>query len=138
MRAHRLFIEQMKFRLYLDFYAGGTLWDAMGHYDANWKKGPAEGRISENVLPEAYIWYVLHALTEACTLLQKGTLEGGVVDGWKPITHMDLQLANVFLDVSNRQDAETDAGKGKGKAASDADADTTVSTLCQIGKESHC
>jgi hypothetical protein len=32
--------------------------------------------------------------------LQTGTTEDDPIEGWKPITHLDLQLPNVLLDVS--------------------------------------
>jgi hypothetical protein len=46
------------------------------------------------------MWYIIRSLATACLLLQTGTTEDDPIEGWKPITHLDLQLPNVLLDVS--------------------------------------
>jgi hypothetical protein len=134
MRAHRLFMAQRRYRLYLDLYTGGALEEAMGSYNENGENGE-NGKndfpVPNKILPEAYIWYVIKALAEACTVLRKGTTDEAAIEGWKPITHLDLQLVNVLLKVESGADLETDSGKGKGTAAVDAEKNTNV-THCSI------
>lgn len=51
---------------------------------------------------EGFMWYMFRALVKGCMILQKGdisTNEEFKVTDWKPITHLDLQKANVFLDT---------------------------------------
>jgi hypothetical protein len=123
-------MAQRRYRLYMDLYTGGALEEAMGSYNENWENwenGENEVPDPNKILPEAYIWYVIKALAEACTILRKGTTEKAAIEGWKPITHLDLQLVNVLLKVENETDVVTGSGKGEDTAAVDAETNTKVS-----------
>ncbi|KAL6166479.1 hypothetical protein ACJQWK_07831 [Exserohilum turcicum] len=86
-----------RYRLYLDFQAGGDIYHAVYPYIRNWyKKYPSQNQF----IPEGFIWYMLKALATACLVLQKGTVSGGEVEGWRSITHLDLQTTNVLLDTT--------------------------------------
>jgi hypothetical protein len=114
-RAHRLWMTSRRYRLYLDYHAGGDLNGAMKRCADNWKvRRPADESV---FLPEGFVWYVIKALATACLVLQDGTTSDVPVDGWRPITHLDLHLPNVLLDVSagakvgDTDDADTDRAK---------------------------
>jgi hypothetical protein len=121
MRNYRLLMAQRKYRIYLDFCVGGDIWHAMHALDANWAE-QEDVRNPEMILPQGYIWYVIKALASACLVLQNGTTADEPVADWKPITHLDLHLGNVLLDIRPPRDAaENEAAtgaagsKGKGK-----------------------
>lgn len=106
---HRLLMRQRRYRTYLEYYEAGNLYNAMSnHYDD----------ITSQRLPEAFIWYMVKALATACLVLQTGTTADGPVKGWKPITHLDLVLGNVFLGLKKRKrdDESEETGKAKGVA----------------------
>ncbi|KAF2818653.1 kinase-like protein [Ophiobolus disseminans] len=123
MRNSRLFMRRRKYRIYLDFYPGGSLDDAISYHDENW--GRPKARINETrYLPEAYIWYVIKALVEACLVLRKGTTNAQPIEGWKPITHLDLQLPNVLLGWQEEADVQNKSASAKGKERAVAPDDT--------------
>ncbi|EUC43470.1 hypothetical protein COCMIDRAFT_28065 [Bipolaris oryzae ATCC 44560] len=101
-RGHRLWMQSRRYRLYLDFYPGGDLRRAMKNYAQNWTRNEDDFDFNqEEYLSEGFIWYTIRALATACLLLHRGTLSDDALHGWKPITHLDLQLPNVLLDISN-------------------------------------
>lgn len=101
-RGHRLWMRSRRYRLYLDFYPGGDLRRAMKNYAENWTKEEEDSEFNrEEDLSEGFIWYTIKSLATACLLLHRGTLSDNELFGWKPITHLDLQLPNVLLDISN-------------------------------------
>jgi hypothetical protein len=85
-------MAQRRYRLYLDYYNGGELWDPLCRYS----KGETE------IVPEAFIWYVLRVLSSACLILQFGTTADQSLPGWKPITHSDIVLTNIFTRTRKR------------------------------------
>jgi len=112
-RAHRLWMEHRRYRLYLDYHSGGDMNGAMTFHAKNWEDGkPTDEDI---FVPKGFIWYTIKALATACLVLREGTVDGTTVDGWRPITHLDLQLPNVLLDVHT---PPTQEAKGKSKAGS--------------------
>jgi serine/threonine protein kinase len=125
-RGHRLWMKARRYRLYLDYHAGGDINRAMGLCASNWRK---KERANESiVLPEGFVWYTIKALATACLVLHEGTTAEEPVDGWRPITHLDLHLPNVLLDVSNHP-VWGDKGKsaqGSSKSAEPSRADATA------------
>ncbi|KAI4961539.1 hypothetical protein J4E86_000567 [Alternaria arbusti] len=112
-RAHRLWMEHRRYRLYLDYHSGGDMNAAMTFHAKNWEDGKP---IDEDIFaPEGFVWYTIKALATACLVLREGTIDGTTVNGWRPITHLDLQLPNVLLDVHT---PPTQEAKGKSKAGS--------------------
>jgi hypothetical protein len=100
-----------KYRMYLDFYEGGDLRKAMATHSANWEDG---SNYTGNWLPEAFVWYVMKSLATACLVLQNGTTTDERVEGWRPITHLDIQLPNVLLDITdpvNEGEDEDESGQ---------------------------
>jgi hypothetical protein len=87
-----------KYRTYLNFYEGGDLRKAMETHSANWRTG---SNYTDNWLPETFVWYVIKSLATACLVLQNGTMTDERLEGWRPITHLDIQLPNVLLDVAD-------------------------------------
>ncbi|KAH7132274.1 kinase-like domain-containing protein [Dendryphion nanum] len=104
-RGSRLLMKQRIYRLYLSLYDHGDLFHAMRENFGYWRYidqlDPLPARVDENrVLPEKYIWHVFRGLVDACLVLQQGRKDR-VVDGWRPIMHMDMKLNNVFLRATN-------------------------------------
>jgi hypothetical protein len=98
-RGHRLFMRKRRYRLYLDHYQG-DLWHALTTHHTR--------KVMEGQLPEALIWYILRALSSACLILQYSTVAEEPIQGWKPITHLDIFLPNIFLGLDKRKVRETD------------------------------
>ncbi|KAH7092331.1 hypothetical protein FB567DRAFT_614222 [Paraphoma chrysanthemicola] len=91
---YRLMMVQMRYRIYLEHYEAGDLYHAMDDHD---KECTAE------FLPEAFIWYVMNALATSCLVLHKGTVADEPLEGWKPITHLDVTPTNVLLSFKKRK-----------------------------------
>ncbi|KAK7721717.1 hypothetical protein SLS57_005065 [Botryosphaeria dothidea] len=54
-------------------------------------------------VPEAFIWYLLHALSQAALIMERGGI-AGPRDGWnKEVVHLDIRPANIVLHWPNRQ-----------------------------------
>jgi hypothetical protein len=88
-RGDRLFISQRRYRIYLDHYEADLYHSLRKHID----------NPSTHTLPEKVIWHMVKALASACLVLQQGTITGEAPEAWKPITHLDLQLGNIFLEL---------------------------------------
>ncbi|KAF2126727.1 hypothetical protein P153DRAFT_68753 [Dothidotthia symphoricarpi CBS 119687] len=101
-RGHRLLMSKRKYRIYLDFCSGSDLKCAMVGHSNTWAFKFGEG-LGLPFLPEAFIWSVVKALATACLVLQNGTIALEPVRDWKPITHLDIQLANVLLHCKKRR-----------------------------------
>ncbi|KAJ4376030.1 hypothetical protein N0V83_001310 [Neocucurbitaria cava] len=106
-------MTQRKYRLYLEFCAGGDLYHAMDDHDHNWSLDNPDDEDEElSALPSTFIWHVIKSLAISCLVLQHGTTADKPVDGWRPITHLDLQLPNVLLamndDRSDKVNEKTD------------------------------
>ncbi|KAH6882458.1 hypothetical protein BKA58DRAFT_447083 [Alternaria rosae] len=113
LRAHRLWMEERRYRLYIDLHSGGDINRAMTFCVRNWEK---ENPLTRTFfIPEGLVWYTIKALGTACLVLREGTIDDTLVDGWRPITHLDLQLPNVLLDVYTPRIPEV---KEKSKAGS--------------------
>ncbi|KAG9193994.1 hypothetical protein G6011_04029 [Alternaria panax] len=136
LRAHRLFMRLRRYRLYLDYYAGGDLNCAMKQCADNWKDGK-DGANEDMIIPEGFVWYTIKALAEACLLLQNGTTSEIPVDGWRPITHLDLRLPNVLLNLNNPLAYEgmrkTAAGSSNSADADSAEEHPVVPVLADFG-----
>lgn len=109
---HRLWMQSRRYRLYLDFYSGGDMRSAMKNYAENWTKNEDDSEFNEEeYLSEGLIWYTIRPLATACSLLHKGSLSDGELYGWRPITHLDLQLPNVVLGISDSKDRENEGSE---------------------------
>jgi hypothetical protein len=93
-RTWRLFMKQRKYRLYLDRYEGADLGHAVTTTSDTLKHRP---------LPESFIWYVLKVLASSCLVLQGGTTLEEPLENWKPITHLDVRLPNIFLKLKRKK-----------------------------------
>ncbi|KAF3009851.1 hypothetical protein E8E13_010552 [Curvularia kusanoi] len=96
-------MSKRRFRLYADFATGGAMDSAILKYHLGWHTIVDERIPLQGILPEAFIWYVIRALATALIVLQHGTLGDEAVTDWKPIMHLDIQPANILLDVQNRK-----------------------------------
>jgi hypothetical protein len=108
VRSHgyRVFMEQTRYRIYLDYYDASDLSCAMvQHFQ----------RQTDQDLPEEFIWYMAKALTSACIILQRGTMSDEALESWKPITHLDLKMPNILLAFKKRkrEDGEDEELRGK-------------------------
>lgn len=80
---------------------------------------------------------MIRALASACLVLQNGTIAEERIANWKLITHLDLHLGNVLLDIKVLGDtAEKEAStrskglEGKGKQPTTFEDASTVVTFC--------
>jgi hypothetical protein len=108
VRSHgyRVFMEQTRYRIYLDYYDASDLSCAMvQHFQ----------RQTDQDLPEEFIWYMAKALASACIILQRGTMSDEALESWKLITHLDLKMPNILLAFKKRkrEDGEDEELRGK-------------------------
>lgn len=114
-RGYRLMMAQRRFRLYMNYYEGGDLRNAVhrnfqlreqnpeyplyrGYNDHDLVHIGDRGNIPL-ILPEGFIWWVFRSLVDACQMLQFGQaldVDGSKPD-WQPITHLDIRMDNIFL-----------------------------------------
>ena len=127
-RGSRLMMELERHRQYLKYYPAGTLYHVLRKYfkatdygtkspeapipaqNESFKKaaasdddddveiGNADSNELPRAIPEEYIWYVLSCLIDALLVLRRGRVEGHE-PGWKPITHCDIKLENILMDL---------------------------------------
>jgi serine/threonine protein kinase len=95
--SYRVMMHRRRYRIMLRYYPGGDLETALG-----WtQKFTARYQYRTNgPLPESFIWHVLQSLVKAVRALQRGTFDPNyrtVMPHWKPITHLDINLRNIFL-----------------------------------------
>ena len=103
-RGYRLLMSKRRFRLYADFASGGDLYTAVIPYHQRWQTVEGERVDSEEHIPEAFIWYIIKALATAILLLQQGTTQGDeAIADWKPIMHLDMQPANILIDLQAKK-----------------------------------
>ena len=103
-RGYRLLMSERRFRLYADFASGGDLCNAVMPYHQRWNGIDGERVDSEAHIPEAFIWYIMKALATAILFLQQGTIQGDeAVADWKQIMHLDMQPANILLDLQTKK-----------------------------------
>ncbi|KAJ4293141.1 hypothetical protein N0V90_008423 [Kalmusia sp. IMI 367209] len=59
-------------------------------------------------IPESFIWFVFKALVQACLILRDGSTNSKRSrSSWKPITHKDIAVRNIFLgDIEERKDSK--------------------------------
>jgi hypothetical protein len=81
-------MSQRRYRIYLDFYEDNLYHVLTRHTNDGY-----------DYLPEPVIWYMVKVLSSACIVLQHGTS----LEAWKPITHLDMQLPNVFLGLKRKR-----------------------------------
>lgn len=102
-------MHQRRYRIYLRYYAGGDLESALGWGDVN----PDPNRIERpQAAPERFIWHVLQSLVNACRVLQTG-FDEPLAEGeeelfanWKPLTHLDIGLRNIFIVEAGNLEAD--------------------------------
>jgi serine/threonine protein kinase len=105
-RSHRIWMMQRRYRIYLDHYAGGNLSDLVYHH---------KDHLRENPLSEDFLWYMLASLVSACLIFHRGTTGDEPLEGWRPITHLDLKPMNIFLGLRKRKRDEEEEMEYQGK-----------------------
>ncbi|KAF2652767.1 kinase-like protein [Lophiostoma macrostomum CBS 122681] len=98
-RGHRVMMKHRRFRLYLDLHSGGDLSIVADDFFQMWARGSIIALHDRSTIPEPYIWYILNTLVEAVCVLRSGRVSSQR-DGWKPITHCDLKLNNILMDIT--------------------------------------
>ena len=121
---YRLMMRQRRYRLYLEYCEGGTLQDVvLPHFGRRANPQPAypwtltrgnpydpvlmqNGRLPQ-LIPEYFIWILFRSLVNACQVLHFGHVADvpGSIEDWKPITHLDIKLDNIFLQPLDEDDA---------------------------------
>lgn len=112
-RGYRLMMRQRRFRIYMDYYEGGTLRQAVSDsFELRAQRPDIPQRAGHNnivhldaygnrpeILPEGFIWWILGSLVEACQVLQYGQAldTNGSKPDWQPITHLDIRMDNILL-----------------------------------------
>ncbi|KAF1951202.1 hypothetical protein CC80DRAFT_539100 [Byssothecium circinans] len=91
-RGYCVMMTQQRYKIYLGYCAKGSLYTAL-----EGKVKDTKNHVKCNKVPEAFIWYLLEELAEACAVLQQGHVDRPV-EGWRPLVHADLFYSNVFLD----------------------------------------
>ncbi|KNG45433.1 serine threonine protein kinase [Stemphylium lycopersici] len=129
-QGYRLMMRQRRYWLYLDYYEGGDLSQALKHlandemkarYTQPRKKGaaPPEGhdwdkgfrcyRVNgklPQVIPERLIYEIVISLVTACQILHFGQTDNSkAAPGAHQVTHLDIKADNIFIQPSN-QDGE--------------------------------
>jgi hypothetical protein len=68
-------------------------------------KEPEESK-EQQILSEDFLWHVFRCLVDACLILQNGDepADSDPLEGWKPITHVDINLSNTFLEPGATED----------------------------------
>ncbi|KAF9692809.1 hypothetical protein EKO04_009105 [Ascochyta lentis] len=116
---YRLMMRRRRYRLYLEYYAGGDFgrpvkdiypyWSQIYRNDDHFKQLDPSGLLEIPTVPEGLIWYVLRSLVKALLILQHGTTSHTETDPeWKSITHLDLNINNTFIrtDPANKKKAQ--------------------------------
>jgi len=81
-------VDERNIRTYIEYASYGTLKDIIENYYQR-----------HRFVPEPFVWYCLEALTTACLIMYKGTLDPNEqIDHWDPIVHLDIKPDNVLLD----------------------------------------
>jgi hypothetical protein len=100
-------MRRRRHRIYLKYYAGTDLESALG-----WKGSLDEKDVRANPVTESFIWHVFTSLVTAVRALQTGhhdPYSPHAPPNWKPITHLDIGLRNVFIeDASDANVAVSD------------------------------
>jgi serine/threonine protein kinase len=98
-RGYRLMMRQRRYKLYLDFREGGDLYQGLKEHFERWKKRQAAGSTERlKIIPESLVWHVFSQLVDGCLVLQMGSIPPSTDPTWQPIAHLDISLANVFLE----------------------------------------
>jgi hypothetical protein len=105
-------MRKQRYRLYQKYYAGGELYDALDQPFNEWHG--FNNRDTPKIMveyppnvPEDLIWHVFRSLFKACLFLQHGTSDQNVnvpVADWKPVTHRDVHIKNIFIEPHNLSD----------------------------------
>lgn len=111
-KGYRLMMRKRRYRLYQKYYTGGNLFGALEPTFLEWenlneKDTPAESLEGLENLPQDLIWHVFRSLVKACLFLQHGTSDQNAtapVADWKPITHTDIHMNNIFIEPSDPSD----------------------------------
>jgi hypothetical protein len=97
-------MTQRRYRIYLEYYDASNLYNAMTHHFHDQTDIP---------LTEKFIWYIAKALASACLVLQQGTTSDEALEAWKPITHLDMHMGNIFLDFQKRKRGDSESKDGE-------------------------
>ncbi|KAH9883055.1 hypothetical protein J1614_000422 [Plenodomus biglobosus] len=117
-REYRLNMSERRHRQYFDYCDFHSMADLMvGYY---YLHGSPAAQIAKKqrpndlslpalaTIPEAFIWYVFQSLVDALTLFHDGTNQALPHNqAWKPITHLDICLSNVFASPAPKTDDAT-------------------------------
>ena len=94
--SHRMMMKRKRYRLYLDLYNGGRLYETLDNY---FTRVPAcyGGPVPPAHIPESFAWHVFGGLVDACLVLEQGRDDVPVKE-WQPLVHNDMHLSNVMLE----------------------------------------
>lgn len=114
-RGYRPMTRQRRFRLYMRYYEGGNLREAVEDNFELREQNPNSEKfagystddivhLDDNgdpplILPDGFIWWIFRRLIDACQVFhsrQALEVDGAKVD-WKPITHLDIRMDNIYL-----------------------------------------
>ncbi|KAL6711470.1 hypothetical protein ACN47E_004404 [Coniothyrium glycines] len=104
---YRLCMSQRRYRIYLEYCPGGDLYHALEEHFPHWRYQAYCPSLDPMAMPrisEGFIWHVAKSLVSACQVLHYGQ-SGDIatpIDGWRPITHCDISLANILLVPDER------------------------------------
>ncbi|KAG9198148.1 hypothetical protein G6514_010474 [Epicoccum nigrum] len=107
-------MRKRRYHLYQKYYARGELYNALDQPFNEWhsfnNRDTPEIMIEypQNV-PKDLIWHVFCSLVKVCLFLQHGTSDQNAivpVADWKPITHRDVHIKNIFIEPHEPSDED--------------------------------
>jgi len=121
-RTYRLIMRKKRARIYLDFLPGGDLGKAFQTYWKYYVERKPEDREPEGrnyfyhpavasweekgeYLPEEFLWEAFRDLVHGCLAMQQGDVRNPQ-QGWRPLTHLDINYTNVMLHIDENYDQD--------------------------------